>query len=384
MSRLYYLDNLRILCFVIGVFLHASHLPGLERLNWIAGMSSMFRMPVFFAISGYFSGLILDRRGVADFLGTRLWLILVPFFSALILLNPPTLALIYDVFNGAQSPGFGYRDILAAVAGRTAAEGPMIWHLHLWFLISLAVYTALTPLLRRSLRRGIMSGVSDTLGRAPDWLWPSLFALLMATGLTLVKIGLYALGKLGIGMPWLIGTTVFNLPFFLLGLYAHTRGGFSALTWRSGLLLAAIAFLARQAQSALGGGGPDADALVHPFILHNVTGPFAGVLVRHALSVLVILLSLRLLDFSSRPTRFLSEAIYTVYIWHYLVIYLLAAALVAMGMRSFGLAAYGGIVLATLGLTIMLHHHVIKKIPILNLMFCGKPLAHGQAKRADV
>src|SRR5205823_3380333 len=77
-SRIHYLDNLRALAMMLGVFLHA----GLAYANpaqsiWLATDRSssvvvdaaiwfihLFRMALFFLISGYFAKVIIERKGI--------------------------------------------------------------------------------------------------------------------------------------------------------------------------------------------------------------------------------------------------------------------------------------------------------------------------------
>ena len=92
-ARIHYLDNLRALAMLLGIFLHA----GLAYANpaqsiWLATDPSssvavdvaiwfihLFRMALFFLISGYFATLVIERKGVKRFLWGRTVRIVFPF-----------------------------------------------------------------------------------------------------------------------------------------------------------------------------------------------------------------------------------------------------------------------------------------------------------------
>jgi glucan biosynthesis protein C len=64
----------------------------------------------------------------------------VPFLATLVLCNPPALWLSYNFHNPDVSASqFFQGNIVANPAG------PHIWHLHLWFLVTLLIYALCTP-----------------------------------------------------------------------------------------------------------------------------------------------------------------------------------------------------------------------------------------------
>ena len=74
-KRLYYLDNLRSFALILGVIFHAGivyaesiqyAIQDLQRNVFFTYLSYFvhgFRMPLFFMISGFFSGLVLENKG---------------------------------------------------------------------------------------------------------------------------------------------------------------------------------------------------------------------------------------------------------------------------------------------------------------------------------
>jgi len=158
------LDVLRASAILLGVFSHAAraYVPGIERYYPIADPAShalfavlsnvvnSFRMQVFFALSGFFAHLVLERRGAREFLRDRARRLVVPFCAALpIIVAMDLLVRGWSASRGLLSPL--YRD------GAAWTPAP----LHLWFLQYLFLYCVIAWALAR---RGV------TGARAARWL----------------------------------------------------------------------------------------------------------------------------------------------------------------------------------------------------------------------
>jgi peptidoglycan/LPS O-acetylase OafA/YrhL len=91
-NRLHYLDNLRALAMMMGVLFHAAlaYSPLMHnfwltadrgRSVWVdvaAWFLHLFRMPLFFAIAGFFAARLVERRGVGGMLRNRMARVLLP------------------------------------------------------------------------------------------------------------------------------------------------------------------------------------------------------------------------------------------------------------------------------------------------------------------
>ena len=91
--RIHYLDNLRALAMLLGVYLHgALAYAEPSRSVWIATNPQgnvaidasiwwihLFRMSLFFLLSGYFAKLMIQRKGLKPFLWNRGIRIALPF-----------------------------------------------------------------------------------------------------------------------------------------------------------------------------------------------------------------------------------------------------------------------------------------------------------------
>lgn len=158
-QRLHYLDNLRALAMIAGVFFHAAlaYSPMLHPL-WLSADTQqslwvdivgffmhLFRMPLFFLIAGLFAAYLVTKRGMKGFITNRAKRVLLPFVIFLPLclwaIIAPMLAAATSVEN--KSP------VLAMVAKALANPAdapppPPPTTMHLWFLYVLVFLYFLT------------------------------------------------------------------------------------------------------------------------------------------------------------------------------------------------------------------------------------------------
>ncbi len=158
-SRVHYLDNLRALAMLLGVFLHgALAYARPAQTVWLATdtRSSMlvdasiwfihlFRMSLFFLISGYFASLTMGRWGKGKFLAKRLIRIGIPLLLFYpLLLVAMTLVIAFAV-RWLPEP-LGLIGLIREAAdrgddtGNQASPGTM----HLWFLYYLLFFTLIS------------------------------------------------------------------------------------------------------------------------------------------------------------------------------------------------------------------------------------------------
>lgn len=158
-QRLHYLDNLRALAMLAGVFFHAAlaYSPMLHPL-WLSADTQqslwvdivgffmhLFRMPLFFLIAGLFAAYLVSKRGMKGFITNRAKRVLLPFIIFLPLclwaIIAPMLAAATSVEN--KSP------VLVMVANALANPAdapppPPPTTMHLWFLYVLVFLYFLT------------------------------------------------------------------------------------------------------------------------------------------------------------------------------------------------------------------------------------------------
>ena len=144
--RYHALDSLRAAMMFLGIYLHAvvAYSPNggwpykqaeLTRvLDWSISIIHVFRMPIFYAMAGFFAALLFARYGRRRAAWNRFMRIVVPFVVGWIVVWPLVMLL----------AGMGYYDL--DIALDAFAKGA-IWKyagpLHLWFLEYLIVLYAL-------------------------------------------------------------------------------------------------------------------------------------------------------------------------------------------------------------------------------------------------
>lgn len=153
-DRVHYMDNLRALAMLAGVVFHAAfaYSPLMHPIWPAADAASsaivdafawflhMFRMPLFFAISGYFAALLVARRGMAGLFRNRGARVLLP----LVLFTPLVAASMGRLTERAAGTSSHPSPALAWIRAYIDQHGAMPsmpgWA-HLWFLFYLLLFT---------------------------------------------------------------------------------------------------------------------------------------------------------------------------------------------------------------------------------------------------
>lgn len=180
-QRIHYLDNLRAAAMLLGVFLHSALAYAQPAQSfWLAtdtGSSvaidasiwfiHLFRMSLFFFLSGYFAKLVIEKKGVKNFLWNRFLRIVVPFVLFYPFLLAAMIAVIVFALSYLTDPQ-GLMGMIAAAAKDNAAaqKSQSNSTMHLWFLYYLAAFSILGTLLRQC--KGIIK--LDLLFRNPIFL----------------------------------------------------------------------------------------------------------------------------------------------------------------------------------------------------------------------
>lgn len=364
------MDALRGTLMLLGVFVHAGTLGEDRLFDGIQYASSLFRMEGFFLISGFMSAMLVEKYGGRRTVLRRLWSVGLPFTVVLVLLNPITLWLVYNVHNPDVS--------LAEYARRDVdpdAAGPQVWHLHLWFLVSLLLYALCTPAATATLGRMVTTAPVRWLAGSRLRAMGGILLFVLATSVAGRVFFRIAVEPLTEGTPfWFVLKATFDyLPFFgvgvLLRLSRELLGHFAR---PAPLLLAAsgAALLAaeRGALPVLGTPGGQ-------FVVDDV---FAIAVVASLFAV-----AAWLVPTDRKVVRYLSDASYTIYLLHYFCIYGLATLF-----RLSGTASWPTMLLVT-GLTFVvtlaIHQFAVLRFTFLRLALNGKrPSATGGGPVATV
>jgi peptidoglycan/LPS O-acetylase OafA/YrhL len=270
-ERHHALDSLRAAMMLLGVYIHAiapfSTIPDVWWYRDAAAGAAFdiqllaihaFRMPVFFAMAGFFGALLLERRGAGAFLRNRAQRVLLPLLACLALLIPllKAMQLVHRLLaaTGTVKP----QDFLAWYP-RMLAEfnvGPYWFLLYLCWFYLLALL--LRPLARRVAGRPFGAGLGRAFAGMLGRFWaPSAFALASLPGLALCHGGVFpapqgflpdpgALLAYGpfVAFGWALYSQRQRLDAFRPAAWGHLGLG---LLWMAPAIGAVVAQLARPA-----------------------------------------------------------------------------------------------------------------------------------------
>jgi glucan biosynthesis protein C len=153
MNRLIYLDNLRSFALLLGLVFHTAivYSSGVgytikstetsEIYKWFVLWVHTFRMPLFFFLSGYFSELVLSRKGQTSYLHSRLSRVVLPGLVGLFLFAP-----VDGYFRSESSFLFMPSYPMHLV---TFFIGENFTLSHIWFLYYLALYSIMYVAIRK-------------------------------------------------------------------------------------------------------------------------------------------------------------------------------------------------------------------------------------------
>lgn len=360
-SRIVYLDNFRAFAMLLGIFVHVTTLGDFGSLKLFADVSFFFRMAAFFAISGFFAFLLLEKWPVAQFLKARLVVILVPLATALLFLNPLTLWLIFKYHNPDLTAPSPQHLFLLTLGGSTdGLSGPLIWHLHLWFLFSLASFVLIAPLFHDLVK---LDRVADVLDKAFRLCTPVIVPLVIAVLVGISVVVLRSVERFLVNPlfeSWLIQATLRYLPYFLLGMVLYARPREWELVHRLDIPSIAVGLLAKYAAS-----------VVTVKDVSTTLTIFGNGILRCATIFFLLWAFRRFLNWHNHFLRLLSSSIYTVYLFHYILIYMIAVYVPVFDrgtpLQYFFVSAV--VFVAALGL----HVGIVQQLRPVGFLFNGKP-----------
>ena len=275
-----------------------------------------FRMPTFFVLSGFFTALLIEKRGLWGTYRNRASRVLAPLAAGIVTILPVTGLFMLDFMLSAR---FGTHDIipdrqaLRALGQEMAAKGVPAGEPgfgHLWFLYYLCFFYLLIPLCRILVRRSL--GFEDRLKR---WL-VSPFLLVVFALYTAATLWPFHGGQVHEGFIHLkphLPSLAYYGSFFVIGyVFHHYRDFLPALArnvsyWTVlALLLFPLSMYASQLDNAARG----AD-----FTLH-LGAVLANGLCTWALIYLFLGSALRFFDRESPWIQYVSQSSYWVFLVH--------------------------------------------------------------------
>lgn len=373
-SRLHYLDTMRGVLMLLGVVLHSArpYSSGTWRVNDVQEIPALdavgsslhlFRMPAFFVVAGFFAMYLVCHRPTGVFLRERMQRVGVPLVVMLFSVNVAQLWFLSAGRHGSAESFFRETLLPALMDGNLAS--------HLWFLACLAIYFAMTAAVAPQLRRMAAIRPERWSPRTTD----SIFVVALAAGVgaplatavvakLLPSLDAYVLGLVQ------FSTVLGYLPFFAVGVmlcaYPRMLDRFARITpWVVVLALCAGAGMyVASGQESLAG-----KAL---FVLSRAL--LAWMVVRA-----VFWFFRRYLDRPSATFRYLSDASYSVYLFHHIVVILAATWL--LGVDTSGWLKFIAVLTIASLIPLAVYHFLIRRHALLARLFNGaaRPPAASQA-----
>jgi peptidoglycan/LPS O-acetylase OafA/YrhL len=231
MERLHYLDNLRALAMIGGLFFHAmlAYSPALTQfwltadreqsviIDIVGWFSHLFRMPLFFVIAGFFAAYLVNKRGMGGMMTNRAKRVLLPFVIFLPLCMWAVVASLMSAIATVEHKSALMLMIQQAMA-TPGSPPPPFSTMHLWFLYNLMFFCVMTWVLgyiNWSRLYNLFSAIKPVQ-------FVFLFPLLLVPGLLLVESPFPAPDKI---LPQLWSFGFFGM-FFALGYWMFRTQNF--------------------------------------------------------------------------------------------------------------------------------------------------------------
>lgn len=354
--RLHYMDQMRAFLMVFGIVLHAAQLynPTQEwlyhdnsssaTLAWIVAITHSFRMPAFFIVAGFFCGFVLQRYSLPQFLERRFTRLLIPFVATAVSLNLLQSWLLNPEQNWAT----------------WLLSGEFVGHL--WFLVNLMVYSVVVSVIALLMPSTVSSAAKRALQRVASI--PVVVWLLLLPVLTLA---IYASNKVGFPLYSSVGGVLntqfllLYLPYFLIGMVLFWCPALLSRWCRFSPLVSVPVWLMAWwlAQANIG------QASMQQIILYT----YANALLSWSGALLCFWVFHTFMNHASRTGRRISEASYSIYLFHHVLVILLGTGFARLSLPP--LVEFGSIVVVTFWLTLQLHERVIARVPLFSWLFNG-------------
>ena len=318
-------------------------------MKYVASFTFYMCMPAFFVVSGFFCYLALQRYNIKKFFKTRVQRLFIPFLTTAVTLNS------IQVFM-LNYTGWRNFDLI-----RYLTNGGYVSHL--WFLINLMIYFIIAAFITVFFKKNV-----NLLGRLVARIFFIMPPVVMIILLPLISIGIIALGKLG--LPLYIKVfgfiDVYNvmhyLPYFGVGMVFSYKPELICRL-RSGktlCLLLCIVFTATMLVRVL-----QLDGL----LLSTVEVYYSHLCSWTGVAVCFYFFHKFMNNVSDR-TMFLSDASYTVYLFHHVLVVFFG--LLCIRFRVSALVGVPVIIIVTFAATLLIHKHVIQRFPLMRYLFNGK------------
>ena len=166
-ERIHAFDSIRAIMMILGVFIHTAltyskiEYNGWPLFNpneghlffdWLFGIIHIFRMPIFFIISGFFGALLFYKKSPYQMISNRINRVLLPFIAFIFILTPlNNIAVKYSApLFLDENQHILIIDIIKSLSPHNFL--PYKGTYHLWFLYYLIMFSLLTTLLYKLIK----------------------------------------------------------------------------------------------------------------------------------------------------------------------------------------------------------------------------------------
>lgn len=360
-QRIYFLDILRSFLMMYGVILHTARIydpvqtwvihanETNEFMRYIVMLSAP-RMPAFFVISGFFCYFTLKKYNIKKFMRVRLERLIIPFLSAALTLNLAQ-AFLLDATGWHE---FHFVQFFT--------QGEYIHHL--WFLINLIVYFIFAGLLAAFLAKP-----TKMIGSFLHIISLRFPIFLVLSFMSIISIGIIGLNKLGVpiyeSFPFNICSGYQLLryaPYFIYGavisMDSEVLDRFSSLYTM--ISMGVVTIIAYILQFAIPGEN----------ILNTIFLVFFEQIKIWFYIVILFFLFKNLLNYPSRKILYLSNASYTVYLFHHCIVIALGLLFIRYNVPP--LLSFFTIITIVYAATLLIQEYVILRHYVFLYMYNGK------------
>ncbi|MBU2711432.1 acyltransferase family protein [Zooshikella harenae] len=349
------MDAMRSTLMLLGVVLHAAQIYNPdhvwkvvsgERAIFFSELSNiihLFRMPAFFVVSGFFCLMTVIKYGEPVFIKLRSKRIIIPLVSTALLVNS-----VQEYLLGNFTVQRFFLD-----------SG---WLSHLWFLVNLCWYFlvavfAVWVVRQLPFLKGMLAiSASEILSRR--WL----ILLLPGYDFLVIMLGkVIPIYSISLGGVTLFGLLIY-FQYFIFGLFLYRNKNmqylFASFQWIYLLFLIIACISVEVAPKLISGLGLE----VVNIYLH-------GLITWLACQLCFCFFS-KLFNRQSRVFFYLSDASYSIYLFHHLIVISLGIWIVQLELNMY--LGFSLIVVSAMLLSLCIHHFLILRLPLLRLLFNGK------------
>ena len=373
-QRITHLDLLRASLMLLGIVIHSSFVFITEQRWLIASFQThvffdyltlsihSFRMPAFYLLSGFLFALVLARSTVLPFFITRAKRILIPLFTAGVLIN--TLQIyVLDIASIKSTVG-----LVNSQSCGSAAElyQGSCWEFHLWFLIVLFYYFLFfIPIVHFASKINIKIFVFGP----QSYLWPltliSFIVIIQATYSAAYRGYFDFINYL----PFLSDPKFYYyLPFFLFGVLLHySKSRLDAWT-RAGPVFLVLFILSWAA--LLWGFNPQEDTISGYLRWSGRYNLWLYAAVAFQTTAFLVVMASKLPNIPAALATYVSDASYTIYLFHHILVFSFAYLFLNTFVPS-GLQFVSILMLSAIA-SWAVHHYIVFRSPVAACLVNGR------------